>query len=47
MPLGTQRRPILWMVLPDVIALAAVGLAISLLIALGTSKIRNSTIPFH
>jgi macrolide transport system ATP-binding/permease protein len=38
MALGAQRGPVLWMVLREVIVLAAVGLAVSLPIALGTSR---------
>jgi macrolide transport system ATP-binding/permease protein len=38
MALGAQRRPVLWMVLHEVLALAIVGLAISVPIALGTSR---------
>jgi macrolide transport system ATP-binding/permease protein len=40
--LGAQRRPVLWMVLREVLILAAVGLAISVPIALGTSKFVES-----
>ncbi len=36
--LGAQRGPVLWMVLREVVVLAAIGLAISLPVALGTSK---------
>jgi len=42
MALGAQRGPIVWMVLRQVIVLAAVGLAISVPIALGTSKFVGS-----
>jgi predicted permease len=42
MALGAQRGPVLWMVLREVIVLAAVGLAVSLPIALGTSKFVES-----
>src|SRR5580698_3196706 len=42
MALGAQRVPVLWMVLREVLALAAVGLAISIPIALGTSKFVES-----
>ena len=38
MALGAQPRPVLWMVLRDVLVLAVVGLAISVPIALGTSR---------
>jgi predicted permease len=38
MALGAQRGPVVWMVLRDVLVLAGVGLAISVPIALGTSK---------
>ncbi|HEY1676669.1 MAG TPA: ABC transporter permease [Candidatus Sulfotelmatobacter sp.] len=38
MALGAHRGPIVWMVLRQVIVMAAVGLAISVPIALGTSK---------
>jgi macrolide transport system ATP-binding/permease protein len=38
MALGAQRRPVLWMVLREVLVLALVGLAISVPIALGTSR---------
>jgi ABC-type antimicrobial peptide transport system permease subunit len=37
-----QRGPIVWMVLRQVIVMAAVGLAISVPIALGTSKFVGS-----
>jgi macrolide transport system ATP-binding/permease protein len=40
--LGAQRRPVLWMVLREVTLLAAVGLAISIPVALGTSKFVES-----
>ncbi len=40
--LGAQRRPVLWMVLSEVLVLAAVGLAISVPIALGTSRFVES-----
>ena len=39
MALGAQRRPVLWMVLREVVVLAVVGLAISVPIALGTSRL--------
>jgi len=42
MALGAQRGPILWMVLRQVIAMAVVGLVISVPIALGTSKFVGS-----
>ena len=42
MALGAQRGPIVWMVLRQVIVMAAVGLAISMPIALGTSKFIGS-----
>jgi len=42
MALGARRGPVVWMVLRDVIVLAAVGLAISLPIALGTSRFIGS-----
>ncbi len=42
MALGAQRGPVLWMVLREVVVLAAVGLAISLPVALGTSKFVES-----
>lgn len=38
MALGARRGPVLWMVLREVVVLAGVGLAISVPIALGTSK---------
>ena len=38
MALGAQPRPVLWMVLREVLVLAVVGLAISVPIALGTSR---------
>jgi ABC-type antimicrobial peptide transport system permease subunit len=38
MALGAQPRPVLWMVLREVLALAVVGLAISVPIALGPSR---------
>jgi macrolide transport system ATP-binding/permease protein len=38
MALGAERGPVLWMVLRQVLVLAGLGLAISLPIALGTSK---------
>ena len=40
--LGAQRRPVLWMVLREVLVLAAVGLAISVPVALGTSRFVES-----
>jgi macrolide transport system ATP-binding/permease protein len=42
MALGAQRGPVLWMVLREVLILAGMGLAISLPIALGTSKLVDS-----
>jgi ABC-type antimicrobial peptide transport system permease subunit len=42
MALGAQRRPVLWMVMREVLALAIVGLAISVPIALGTSRFIGS-----
>ena len=42
MALGAQRGPVLWMVLREVCLLAALGLAISIPIALGTSKFLQS-----
>jgi macrolide transport system ATP-binding/permease protein len=42
MALGAQRVPVLWMVLREVLVLAAVGLAISIPIALATSKFVES-----
>src|SRR5258708_31663412 len=42
MALGAQRVPVLWMVLREVLALAVIGLAISLPVALGTSKFVQS-----
>jgi macrolide transport system ATP-binding/permease protein len=42
MALGAQPRPVLWMVLREVLVLAAVGLAISVPIALGTSRFVES-----
>ena len=38
MALGAQRGPVLWMILREVSVLALVGLAVSLPVALGTSK---------
>jgi ABC-type antimicrobial peptide transport system permease subunit len=38
MALGAQPRPVLWMVLREVLVLAVVGLAISVPIVLGTSR---------
>ena len=38
MALGAQRGPVLWMILREVSVLAVVGLAVSLPVALGTSK---------
>lgn len=38
MALGAQRRPVMWMVLREVLVLAVVGLAISVPTALGTSR---------
>jgi predicted permease len=42
MALGAQRRPVLWMVLREVLVLAVVGLAISVPVALGTSRFIGS-----
>ena len=42
MALGAQRVPVLWMVLREVLALAVIGLAISVPVALGTSKFVES-----
>jgi macrolide transport system ATP-binding/permease protein len=42
MALGARRGPVLWMVLREVIILAAAGLAISLPIAFATSKFVQS-----
>jgi predicted permease len=42
MALGARRGPLLWMVLREVFVLAGLGLAISLPIALGTSKFVTS-----
>ena len=42
MALGAQRGPVVWMVLREVMVLAGVGLAISVPIALGTSKFVES-----
>jgi predicted permease len=42
MALGAQRGPIVWMVLRQVIVMSAVGLAISVPLALGTSKFVGS-----
>ncbi len=42
MALGAQRRAVVWMVLRDVLILAVVGLAISLPVAFGASKIVES-----
>jgi macrolide transport system ATP-binding/permease protein len=42
MALGAQRSAVVWMVLREVIVLAAVGTAISLPMALGTSKFVES-----
>jgi len=39
MALGAQRRAIVWMVLREVLLFAAVGLAISVPVALGTSRL--------
>ena len=40
--LGAQRGPVLWMILREVLVLSAAGLAISIPIALGTSKFLES-----
>jgi predicted permease len=40
--LGARRGPVLWMILREVLILAATGLAISIPIALGTSKFLQS-----
>jgi macrolide transport system ATP-binding/permease protein len=42
MALGAQRGPVLWMILREVTVLAAVGLAISVPVALGTSSLVRS-----
>ncbi len=42
MALGTQRRTVVWMVLRDVLLLAVLGLAISLPMAFGASKLLQS-----
>ena len=42
MALGARRGPVVWMVLREVVVLAAVGLAISLPIAFGTSRFIGS-----
>jgi macrolide transport system ATP-binding/permease protein len=42
MALGAQRGPVVWMVLREVLVLAAVGLAISVPIAMGTSRFVES-----
>ncbi len=42
MALGAQRVPVLWMVLREVLVLAAVGLAVSVPLALGGSKFVES-----
>ena len=42
MALGAQRRAVVWMVLRDVMVLAAIGLAISVPAALGSSKLFES-----
>jgi len=42
MALGAQRRPVLWLVLREVLALAVGGLAISVPVALGTSRFIGS-----
>jgi predicted permease len=42
MALGSQRGPVIWMVLREVLVLAAVGLAVSVPIALGTSRFLSS-----
>lgn len=39
MALGAQRGPVLWMVLREVLIITAVGLVISVPVALGTSKV--------
>ena len=43
MALGAQRGPVLWMVLREVCVLAAVGLAISVPVALGASEFLRIT----
>jgi predicted lysophospholipase L1 biosynthesis ABC-type transport system permease subunit len=42
MALGAQRGTVVWMVLRDVLVLAVLGLAISLPVAMGTSKLIES-----
>jgi ABC-type antimicrobial peptide transport system permease subunit len=42
MALGARRRLVIWMVLREVCVLAALGLAISVPIALGTSRLIES-----
>ena len=42
MALGAQRRPVLWLVLREVLVLAVVGLAISVPVALATSRFIGS-----
>ena len=42
MALGAQRRPVLWLVLREVLALSVGGLAISVPVALGTSRFIGS-----
>jgi macrolide transport system ATP-binding/permease protein len=42
MALGAQRGPVVWMVLREVVVLAAIGLAISLPTALATSRLIQS-----
>jgi macrolide transport system ATP-binding/permease protein len=40
--LGAQRGPVLWMIVREVLVLATAGLAISIPIALGTSRFLRS-----
>jgi ABC-type antimicrobial peptide transport system permease subunit len=42
MALGARRGPVVWMVLREVVVLLAVGLAISVPVAIGTSKFIGS-----
>ncbi len=39
MALGAQRQPVLWMILREVLVLAAIGLAVSVPVVLATSKL--------